>query len=726
MATVAACGFECGVPATNSTSAHNFNNNGTTAISTTTVRPGGGARSIKVTCNGSSASAHAAFFTSLVAAGSVRVLSFYVHIETSLPAANAELFRLTRTTATRAVAIGFDQATSKLCIYSETQFASRVLGPVIAHSTWYRIDLRVESGTANWQVDGAAQSNLTIGGTAGTYSYPLFGHNTSADVAFTAYAAYYDDVVMSATTGDYPLADSFIVGYVPNADGSHNTGAAGNFTNAAGTNITNATTDANTYLDEIPSTTTDRVEQRLDTSGNLYVEVRFNSTGAAAAPLSVDFSTAYRTATAANAVGSIKMRDNLGTTDDAIVNAATINSATDLYLAKHYAARPAALGAWTQGALQDIRARVGFGTDVTPDLWFGGIIAEARFAVTAQTVTPATLALVTATFAPTVTATNHQTVTPNTASLTTALFAPVIALAVTPSTASLALSAFAPTVAATQHQLLTPDVAGLTLATFAPTVTASAHQAVTPTTAALTLATFAPTVASPVLATPDALALTLTTFAPTVSATAHQTATPDTATLTLSAFAPVVAATAHQTVTPDAASLALSAFAPTVSATAHVTATPDTAALVLETFAPAVTAFQGQTVVPTTASLVTEAFAPSVAVTQHQLVTPDAASLALTAFAPGVTASDHKVATPDPATLSMTAFAPDVVASDHQIATPLTAELLLAAFAPSVAVQPPDQPGSISMSGLVGSSLGTGIGGPSVATGHSGGRLRHG
>jgi hypothetical protein len=381
MATVGACGFECGVPAVNSVAAHHWANNGTTAISTTTVHPGGGARSIKVTCSGAAASSRGMFATAFgVAAGAVRVISFYVYIETSLPAANAELFRLVKSTAGRDVSIGFEQSSSKICIYSQTNFAGRVLGPAIAHSSWVRVDLYVNGTalTADWRVNGVAQTQLAIGGTAGTYTELLFGHPSAGDVAFTAYAAYYDDVVLSATSGDYPLTDSYIVPYVPSADGAHNTGGGSNFTNAAGTAITDATTTAWQNLDEIPPTTTDRVEQRLDTSGARYVEVRFNSTAAAAAPLSVDFTTVWRAATAASAAGQIKMRDGLGATDDAIVNT-TIALNTDVYFAKHYAARPAALGAWTQAALQDLRARVGFGTDVTPDIWFGGIVAEARF-----------------------------------------------------------------------------------------------------------------------------------------------------------------------------------------------------------------------------------------------------------------------------------------------------------------------------------------------------------
>jgi hypothetical protein len=54
----------------------------------------------------------------------------------------------------------------------------------------------------------------------------------------------------------------------------------------------------------------------------------------------------------------------------------TIAVTTDTFWTKCYAARPAALGAWTVAALNDLRFRVGFGSDVAPDIWFGGVIAE--------------------------------------------------------------------------------------------------------------------------------------------------------------------------------------------------------------------------------------------------------------------------------------------------------------------------------------------------------------
>lgn len=136
------------------------------------------------------------------------------------------------------------------------------------------------------------------------------------------------------------------------------------------------------------------------------------------------------------------------------------------------------------------------------------------------TVTPGTVALTTAAFAPTVTATDHKTVTPGTASLTTAVFAP--------------------TVTASDHQTVTPGVVSLSIATFAPTINIGVN--VVPGTASLITELFAPTVVTTanVVVTPGLLELVASTFAPTVTASDNKVVTPGTAGLTLTTFIPRV------------------------------------------------------------------------------------------------------------------------------------------------------------------------------------------
>lgn len=126
-------------------------------------------------------------------------------------------------------------------------------------------------------------------------------------------------------------------------------------------------------------------------------------------------------------------------------------------------------------------------------------------------VIPSTVALVLATFAPTVL--TPRTAIPSTVGLTLTAFAPAINVGktVVPSTLELVTAAFAPTVLT--PRTITPTTRALVTTGFAPTIQ-DAGKIVTPATLAFVTAAFAPTVLLPRVARPSTLALTLTTFAP--------------------------------------------------------------------------------------------------------------------------------------------------------------------------------------------------------------------
>ncbi len=130
--------------------------------------------------------------------------------------------------------------------------------------------------------------------------------------------------------------------------------------------------------------------------------------------------------------------------------------------------------------------------------------------------------LTTATFAPTVTATDHKLVTVPVGTLTLALFAP--------------------TVTATDAKLVEVPAGSLVTNTFAPNVTTSGNQTVEVPKADLTLTTYAPDVVAtnPILVEVPRVDLTLATFEPTVSVTTGVYVVPA-ASLILTTFAPSVA-----------------------------------------------------------------------------------------------------------------------------------------------------------------------------------------
>ena len=164
-------------------------------------------------------------------------------------------------------------------------------------------------------------------------------------------------------------------------------------------------------------------------------------------------------------------------------------------------------------------------------------------------------------------------VTPGTLAMVLATFAPVVILntIIVPSVLALTLSTFAPTVTASDHQTVTPSIAALTTSTFAPVVTASDHKTVVPDVASLTTTSFAPSVILGTVVTPSTATLSTSAFAPSVTTTNNQSVTPGAAALSLSTFAPSVTATNNISVTPATASLATATFAPTVTVSTPVT-----------------------------------------------------------------------------------------------------------------------------------------------------------
>jgi hypothetical protein len=325
-------------------------------------------------------------------------------------------------------------------------------------------------------------------------------------------------------------------------------------------------------------------------------------------------------------------------------------------------------------------------------------------------VIPTTKALALATFAPTVTASNHQSVTPTTAVLTITENVPTVTASnhqsVTPTTSSLALTAFAPVVTATDQQTVTPTTAALLLSAFAPSVTATADQTVIPTSATVVLTGNAPTVTAEadVTVIPGTASVTTTTYAPTVSAAQHVSVIPGTAVLTVTELVPTATVSDHQRVTPATAvltiteqvpaaqtpsrvvpataPLATTKFAPTVTTPQTLTAGLKT--LTTATFAPTIT--NPQTYVPAKATLTLSAFAPTVDVTAASTIVIPKATLTATRYAPTVTANQHVMVTPNAATLVTSPQVPTVAASDHQRVTPSTKAVVLTSSAPMVDV----------------------------------------
>lgn len=253
---------------------------------------------------------------------------------------------------------------------------------------WYRIDydFNVNIAGADFcdvQVDGVACGQATGTGVSGHSNNDLLG----ALAAVTA-DLYIDDFVCSATAADYPIGPGYGAPFIPTADGAHNIAGAADFKRgAAGTDITNSTTNAHLLVGKVPLpaavVTDDYINAIAPPNATDYVECVFGPAGALIAPTTppqaVDVIVAYHQAATQSGNIRLALNDN-GTTDD-VLNLTAAGQTTLRYARKQYAAGPA--GAWViggggNGDFNDIRMRF-LSSDPAPDQYWDAAMIEADF-----------------------------------------------------------------------------------------------------------------------------------------------------------------------------------------------------------------------------------------------------------------------------------------------------------------------------------------------------------
>jgi hypothetical protein len=281
------------------------------------------------------------------------VASFYVRFDTSLPAADINLF--VTSGPTNPPRIGWDTSESKFGLRygNDALSAGQDFGPVIVADTWYLIDWEIDTTGATYTmtatVDGANGNTVTRTSQTAADMTTVGPSTTGASGTFTCY---FDEVVFSATLGDYPLGAHNVVLLKPTSDGTHNAGT--NVIEAnGGADIDGSTTTAYNLLDEVPPENTDYVQQSAAGSGN-YAEVVF-----ANPPSGTHWGTGYYCAiegAAANASDILlRVVDSGGSTLLDQGGAGAVNGTTRRYSRGFLTGDPTGY-----------KGRVGFGTDVTP------------------------------------------------------------------------------------------------------------------------------------------------------------------------------------------------------------------------------------------------------------------------------------------------------------------------------------------------------------------------
>jgi hypothetical protein len=255
-------------------------------------------------------------------------------------------------------------------------------GVAVAQGGTYRIEVKVNSSANPWtidvSVDGSDCGQKTVALGATIIIYILLGNygvNCTGEW-------YYDDVIASITLADYPIGAGSVLGFVPTSDpaGGQVAIATHWHVGTTATTLANGATTCWTYIDDVPlpsgAVTDDSLNNAHDDDGASYIEVLLACAAATIAPRGVE------AITVAHQVGSnpcnltVKLNDG-GTV--ATVKAWSTPGAAYVYARAHFATAPSG-GAWTLAKLQALRARIGYSTDVNPDIFCDALMIEAEFA----------------------------------------------------------------------------------------------------------------------------------------------------------------------------------------------------------------------------------------------------------------------------------------------------------------------------------------------------------
>lgn len=326
-------------------------------------------------------------YATIPSAGAVIVARVYLRLA-ALPAANVTELLTLDALAGADLRLGFAAGASPRLTLGFVGGSVTQASTTISAGTWVRVDLRLVANTnprtADWQVDGLAQTAVSFAGTASTVSALRLGSNVGADV----YTVNFDDVMASATAGDYPIGEGSVLPLRPDGVGTHS--VPGSFLHDDGSAI-----DATTHqrLDDDPLTSSaDHVRQQV-TGVASYVELTLGDTSATCL-VGVAGLVAYHSASSSTNNGKSSIFD--GATERILFNGDM--SEVGLFYRSAIVARA---GGWTTAAVNALRARIGYSTDVSPLPYWDALLLEAATGVSA----PATVTITSTAGASTVTAT---------------------------------------------------------------------------------------------------------------------------------------------------------------------------------------------------------------------------------------------------------------------------------------------------------------------------------
>jgi len=317
-------------------------------------------------------------------------VSFY--FPTSLPGADLVLLSLTpHATPADLVVVRYESADSTIGVKVGTGTEVFSDAAVVADQ-WISLDLRIDGRTTthlcDWSLDYDDDGNRTVQTqAAGTCTVNATGWAVRLGwTAASTGTVRYDDWVVSAKGGHYPLGNMEVLAITPDPAGTVVlSGTSTNFQTFTGNGSTmtawNATTARNN-IDEVPPTisaSADGFAQVLTATSD-YVEIPMTSI------VAVDMGAAIRGVrmvacgwAASTTTATIGFHAYDGTTDHTLQGAADLqfdnSTSTPAWFAKMVRALAGRID-WTQTKLDALTFRVGYSGDASPAIGIHNIIGE--------------------------------------------------------------------------------------------------------------------------------------------------------------------------------------------------------------------------------------------------------------------------------------------------------------------------------------------------------------
>ncbi len=382
MAYVGCCGFECGV--FGSAPLHVRTQAGSPSFSTTTIRSG--IRSLRINATASTCQA----ISWLSGNVTRKVGRCYVKF-TTLPSVDLQILGQ-RTTQNVGPGIQFKQSDSKL--YARVDTTLGATGVSVTTGVWYLIDFDWNMDIAgadfcDGKVDGVALGQATATGVNNTSEEIVYGGDATG-----TFDIFFEDMVVSNTSGDYPIGAGHVDPFTCTSDGTHNVAGTNDFERSlTGTDILNATTDAYQLVDDIPIkalSPTEFINMKLPPNATDYVECIIGPgpgiSTPTAGPRVIDCLAVVAQFDTGTGNMRVAINDN-GTLGTVYTATGVAGIVAGKYVRAAFADPPSAASVWhaandgTDGDIRDLRVRFGSpaALDVNPDQYFASFMVEMEF-----------------------------------------------------------------------------------------------------------------------------------------------------------------------------------------------------------------------------------------------------------------------------------------------------------------------------------------------------------